>query len=91
MDLYDLIIQELEIKKSLAALIYLIERGRELEFTANGIEYFLSRDHAAKYVSLWNKHTEQSFDSIEELIENAIVEDRTFMSVWNTIKIETLF
>ena len=69
MDLYDLIIHELEVKKSLAALIYLIERGRELEFTVNGMEYFLSRDHAAKYVSLWNKHHEQSFDSIEELIE----------------------
>ena len=41
MDLYDLIIHELEVKKSLAALIYLIERGRELEFTVNGMEYFL--------------------------------------------------
>lgn len=91
MDLYDSIIHELEIKKSLAALIYLIERGRELEFTVNGMEYFLSRDHATKYVSLWNKHNEQSFDSIEELIENAIIEDRTFISVWNTVKIETLF
>ena len=31
MDLYDLIIHELEVKKSLAALIYLIERGRRSE------------------------------------------------------------
>lgn len=91
MDLYDLIIHELEIKKSLAALIYLIERGRELEFTVNGKEYFLSRDHAEKYVSLWNKHHEQSFNSIEELIENAIIEDRAFISVWNNVKIETIF
>lgn len=91
MDLYDLIIHELEVKKSLAALIYLIERGRELEFTVNGMEYFLYRDHAAKYVSLWNKHHEQSFDSIEELIENAIVGNGVFISVWNTVKIETLF
>ena len=91
MDLYDLIIHELEVKKSLAALIYLIERGRELEFTVSGMEYFLSRDHAAKYVSLWNKHHEQSFDSIEVLIENAIVGNGVFISVWNTVKIETLF
>ena len=55
------------------------------------MEYFLSRDHAAKYVSLWNKHHEQSFDSIEELIENAIVGNGVFISVWNTVKIETLF
>ena len=39
-------------EKSLAALVYLIDHGRELEFDSCGNTYFISRDKAAKYVSL---------------------------------------
>ena len=44
MDVHDLIVNEMFEHKSLAALIFLIDCGRELEFKVNGEEYFLSCD-----------------------------------------------
>ena len=91
MCLYDVIVEELIEKKSLAALIYLIDCGRDLEFTFEGEEYFISRDNSPKYVSLWQGENEQSFDSVSNLIENATIGNRPLLSVWNLVEIQTLF
>lgn len=91
MGLHDIIANELTEKKSLAALIYLISEGRELEFEAEGRGYFISRHKSKKYVSLWDNHSEQSFDSVEELIENAAIENASFLSMWEKAAIQTLF
>lgn len=91
MVLQDLIVRELENGKSLAALLYLLEKGREVELSVEGEDYFLSRSHASRSVSLWNKQEEQSFDSAEELIENALISGRPFLSAWENVKIKTIF
>lgn len=89
--LHDLIVDEFERTKSPSALIYLINAGRELEFLVHGKEYFISRDKSQKYVSLWENQNEQSFDSVEELIENAVVSDAVLLSVLPEIQIQTIF
>ncbi len=91
MYLHDLIVAEFERTKSLAALIYLIDRGRELEFSLNGKTYFISCNKSQKYVSLWENQNEQSFDSMEELIENAVISNSALVSVLPEIQIETIF
>lgn len=91
MDLHDLIVKELEQTKSLAALIYLIDHGRELEFSLYGKEYFISRDKSRKYVSFWENQNEQSFDSMEELIGSAVIANSPFISVWPEIQIGIIF
>ncbi len=82
---------ELLNNKSLGALIYLIEQGRELEFSYNDIEYFISCAESKKYVSLWNGENEKSFDSIKELIEKGTIDGKAFLDVWSKVEIETLF
>ncbi|MBD5462162.1 MAG: hypothetical protein HDR24_03750 [Lachnospiraceae bacterium] len=91
MCVHDLIVEEFEHTKSLSALVYLIERGRELEFSIHGKGYFISRSKSQKYVSLWDNQSEQSFNTVEELIESAIVADSILLSVLSEIKIETIF
>ncbi len=91
MDLQDFITEELINKKSLAALIWLIDRGRELEFRLGDELYFLSRSKSSKTVSLWAEQNEQSFDSMEELIQTARIQEKSFCSLWRDIIIETLF
>ena len=54
MCLHDLIVKEFEQTKSLSALIYLIEHGREIEFLFEGRKYFLSHSNSQKKVSLWS-------------------------------------
>ena len=76
---------------SLNALVYLIDHGRELEFTADGEAYFLSRSRAAEYVSLWHGGTEQSFDSMQALLEYAVINGRPFLSAWTEVHLQTLF
>ena len=91
LDLHDIIVTELYDKKSLAALIHEIDSGRELEFEVNGKEYFISRDRSEKHVSLWHNKSEQSFDSVYELIENAVIDDGTLLSVWDKVVLTFLF
>lgn len=78
-------------EKSLEALVYLIDHGRELEFNTFGNTYFISKDKAAKYVSLWKGQTEQSFDHMYDLIEHGRVEGEPFFAIWKESEIETLF
>ena len=91
MYLHDLIIADFERTKSFSGLIYLLSNGRELEFSLYGKKYFISCDKSSKYVSIWDNQNEQSFDSIEELVENAVVSDFTLISIWPEIQIETIF
>ena len=91
MELHDLIVKELETTKSLAALLYLVERGREVEFTVGGRGYFLSVHKSRQAVSLWDEGAEQSFDSVEQLLENAVLGGAPFLTAWEDAKIETIF
>ncbi len=83
--------RELSQHRSAAALQYLIECGRELEFEAGGRSCFLSRYETAKSVSLWVDGKEQSFSSMEELMENARIGDAAFAEAWSSSRLITLF
>ncbi len=52
-NMYDGVINELFQHHSLAALIFLINNGRELEFSINDQKYFISHSGSSKVVSLW--------------------------------------
>lgn len=91
MAIYDAIETELLEQKSLSALIWLINRGRELEFSYKREIYFLSCDKAQKYVSLWHGEDEQSFESVEQLTEEALVENQLFLDIWAEVTMITLF
>ena len=89
--LYERIENELLKQKSLAALIYLLESGRELECELGGEIYFITKSNSPKYVSLWHNNTEQSFESIEELLTKAVLGEEKFLSLWEKMHIVTLF
>ncbi len=89
--LHDRLVDELFKVHSLAALIFLIDAGRELEFTYKGVKCFLSKSGSAKAVSLWVAEDEQAFDSIEDLVEHALVCGQALMNVFHEAELETLF
>lgn len=91
MVLHDVIADELFNNKSFGALIYLIDKGRELEFTYKGIDCFISCSESQSYVSLWCEKQEQSFESVEKLIENSKIGEKNLMEVWIDVEFETLF
>lgn len=91
MYLHDLIVDEFKHTKSLSALVYLLEHGREIEFSFEGRKYFISRSQFQKQISFWDNQKEQSFDSIEELIENADVLDTALLNICSKIQLETIF
>ena len=78
-------------QKSLDALRYLIDHGRELEFSYAGENYFISRSNAQKYVSLWGNGTQQSFDSVPTLIDNATLQQTPFRTAWMLVVLQYLF
>ena len=91
MELHDRIAEELDRTKSLAALIWLVQRGREVELTVEGRGWSLSRSKAERFVSLWDSQTEQSFDNVEELLENAAISGTPLLTAWKDARIETIF
>ena len=90
-DLHDRMVQELYEKKSLPALAYLIEAGRELEVTYRGREYFLSRDTQVAYVSLCQGERETGYGSIPLLLEQASLDGVPFRDAWPEVVLGTLF
>lgn len=53
MELHDRIVKELDRTKSLAALIWLVQQGREVEFTVEGKGYFFSR---SRVLTAWRNY-----------------------------------
>ena len=59
MNMHDKMAKELFDNKSLKALSYLIEHGRELEFEYDKKICFLSKDNSSGFVSIWVEKKEQ--------------------------------
>lgn len=91
MAVHELIVNELFEKKSLAALIFLIDSGRELEFNVHGYKCFITCDNSKKYVSLYINEIEHNFDSVYELITNAMIADNSFLVAWEQAELEYLY
>lgn len=91
MDLHSIITDELFKNKSIAAFIWLICQGRELEFSYNEMEAFISKDNSKSFVSLWINSDEQDFKSMEELFENATVEGQKLCNIWENVVLGYLF
>ena len=91
MDLHDVIVEELFNNKSFGALIYLIDKGRELEFSYDGIDCFISCSESNSYVSLWCGKEQQDFESVEKLIVNSKVGEHKLIDIWKDVEFRTLF
>lgn len=89
-ELHDMMSEELFNKKSLGALIFLIDAGREFEFIYNNEEGFISCNESKEYVSLWFRKIEQSFESMEMLVENATMNGKRFIEIWTEIEMKCL-
>ena len=77
--------------KSLGALIYLLGKRREFEFSYKGLLCFISRSETQKEISRWIDKTEYAFDNIDNLAEARIFDNKSLLQIWNDIEIETLF
>lgn len=89
--IHDLIVDELFENKSIAAFIYLINIGREVEINYNDTSAFISKDGSAKQCSVWIDENEQPFECIEKLLENALIKKQKLVDVWKQIEFKTLF
>ena len=90
-DLHEYLANELCNNKSLGALTYLLEKGREFEFSYKGTLCFISRSETQKEVSIWVDKQEYAFDNIDDLAESKIFDNKTLLDIWNEIEVETLF
>ena len=90
-NVHDYIANEFTQNKSVSAFIWLINKGREIEFSYGGKQYFISKSKSCSYVSLWDKDYEQGFSSVEMLWERAEIGDIRLQQVWQSVIIDTLF
>lgn len=87
----DIITEELFNNKSVAAFLYLINKGRELELKFKEQTLHISRDGSQKSCSVWIGKEEQAFDSVEDLFLNGQVFEKKIYEIWADIELITLF
>lgn len=88
---HDLAVRDLRVHNSLDALAFLLEQGRELEFTFQEKSYFLSLFHSQKHVSLWCCGTEQPFENFKDLTVQATLDGIPFLTAWEQVHLDYLF
>ena len=91
MEMHDMICDELFEKKSVAAFMWLISQGRELEAAYDGQLFFITFDKSKEKVSLWINKEEKSFETIEDLVQFGEIKGKKIIDIWNEIDLETLF
>ncbi len=91
MDIYSTIEKELFDNRAVAAFIWLIENGRELELSYKNVNVFISRDGSKEKVSLWINKKEQAFNSVEDLFERATIGTYKLCEVWQEVELGVLY
>lgn len=89
--MHDLIVDELYDKKSIAAFIWLISQGRELEMSYEGQSFFITSDCSKDKVSMWIGKKEYSFSSVEEMLQLGEIMGHKLIDIWTVIQLGTLF
>lgn len=87
--MHDSVTEELFQKKSVSALIWLIDAGRELEFSCDGRSCFLSK--SGDTVSLWVDGQKQTFLSVEQSLQESKIGQSSLIAQWSDVKLEYLF
>lgn len=90
LELMDKMENELYNSHSLAALIVLINMGRELDFEYNEYSGSITHTKDDKYQLADNTRFEL-FDSVEELIVGGKIYGKEFLTIWNDIKLGYLY
>ena len=89
--MHDLIVDDLYDKKSIAAFIWLISQGRELEMSYEGQSFFITSDGSKDNVSMWIDKKEYSFTSVEDMLQLDEIEGHKIIDIWSDIQLGTLF
>lgn len=89
--MHDLIVDELYDKKSIAAFIWLISQGRELEMSYEGQSFFITSDGSKDKVSMWIDKKEYSFTSVEDMLQLGEIMGHKLIDIWTDIQLGTLF
>ena len=89
-NLYELLLKEFWEKHSLAALLYLLDGGREINFTYKGYECGIFRDYGKIYFD-GKQIEEQTFSTAFDVLANAKIEGKLFCDIWEDIEIDALF
>lgn len=88
--LHDLIVEELSNKKSIAALIFLINAGRELEFSFDGIEFFISGHTKGQGIELAQSNHAEHFEDMHKLICCSTLASVPFIDAWPNVILNCL-
>ena len=68
-----------------------ISLGREVEFSYNGLDYFVSHDNVRWHIFCVPTKAKQYFASPDELMNNAKLEDEYLKDCWVDVDITDIF
>jgi len=88
--LHDLIVAELINKRSIAALVFLIDAGRELEFSFGGTDFFISKDTKGHGIELAQGNHAEHFEDMHKLICCSTLVSVPFIDAWPNVSLNCL-
>ena len=68
-----------------------LELGREIDFLYNGKKYSFSHSEEKWYLTEYDTHLEQEFNSYQEMLNGAIVDSKCFSDICEDIIIDWVY
>lgn len=89
-DLYEMIRTELWDKHSISALVFMLDTGREINFSFKELKGGAFRNEGKWLLTLENQDT-QEFKTSWSLLNSGTIQGKKFFDVWSEIELEVLF
>lgn len=68
-------------------LIKDLRMGREIEFLYKDTRYSISTNKEGWYLTAFGEEFYQAFNTVEELLEKALIEGRFLKEIWDKVKV----
>lgn len=65
--------------------------GHEVEFLYMKNKYSISNNAEGCYLTKYGEEEYQSFNDYEELLENAVIDNKTLEEIWDDVIVEWVF
>lgn len=65
--------------------------GHELDFFYEGQKYSISANESGWFLTRYNDQTDQSFETYDDLLQNATIDSKHLKEIWDQIVIDYIY
>jgi hypothetical protein len=78
-------------KYSYDSFVEELRLGSEIEFTYSNVTYFLTYDKRGTILMDVDKKIKQIFKDDDDFLENAVIDSKKIIQIWDEVTVETIY